>query len=158
MVVRLSGPTRQGFAKGSAGVQEEPDQRGEPAPLGLRLLASASCISCTRFQDLIKAESRSCSAMIVHRRALAIGNLQSRKLLERRLASKDKRRKILFLTKAGSELFETTSEMLIKMQNRILAHFPQDERDLFISLLQKLVSTFEVGNEENSLSQREIDP
>jgi DNA-binding MarR family transcriptional regulator len=75
--------------------------------------------------------------------ALAVSNLQSRGMLERRLEPDDRRKRILFLSKAGSELFATASEQLVRMQNKILSPFTPEEQSQFMSLLQKLVGNFD---------------
>lgn len=78
--------------------------------------------------------------------ALAVRNLQSRKLMEWRLARDDRRRKILCLTEAGSDLFDAASEQLMKMQGKILSPFSEEERGQVMFLLQKLVSNFDVDD------------
>jgi DNA-binding MarR family transcriptional regulator len=75
--------------------------------------------------------------------ALAVGNLQARELLEPRPASEDKRRKMLFLTSAGLQLFREASDQLGTLQNRILSPFTQEEQQTFVALLQKLVNSFD---------------
>ncbi len=68
-----------------------------------------------------------------------IQNLESRKLMERRNVESDQRRKVLFLTDDGEQIFKQITPKSVERYERIAELFGQERLDQLDELLHQLV-------------------
>ena len=67
-----------------------------------------------------------------------LAGLEARQLVERRDSDKDKRSKILTLTRTGEKLLNRSNEAMNRINLRILEPLAVHERPLFIALLTQI--------------------
>jgi len=73
---------------------------------------------------------------------MVVDKLESTGLVKRRVASGDRRRRELVLTRAGERMLTELAEPARRAQARLLAPFTPEERTTFLELLEKFVGTF----------------
>jgi DNA-binding MarR family transcriptional regulator len=78
--------------------------------------------------------------------------LERRGLIERRIGTRDKRNKELFLTAKGAALLRRAHPIAWEIQARLLSVLEKGEREQFVRLLEKLVER------NNALSRAPLDP
>jgi len=78
---------------------------------------------------------RSTTGMVVDR-------LESSGLVKRRVATSDRRKRELVLTRAGERMLDELAEPARRAQARLLSPFTPEERIAFLGLLEKFVGTF----------------
>lgn len=69
-----------------------------------------------------------------------IDRLEKKGYILRSVSSQDKRARELFLTPAGQQVFSTLRPIVQGLQGEILQHLDEDERAMFVALLQKAVN------------------
>lgn len=74
--------------------------------------------------------------------ALVISKLEAAGWVKAEISDLDRRRKLLSLTDAGREVLEALSGPARAARERLLSAFTPDEAGAFLTLLDKLVSTF----------------
>ena len=71
---------------------------------------------------------------------VTLDELERAGLAERRPSSKDRRARVVAVTKAGEEMVHRADELTERVQADVLAALPAKERDALVSGLRKLVS------------------
>ena len=69
-----------------------------------------------------------------------IDRLEKRGWVERKANPKDRRAKLVTLTKEGRQALEAFTPVVKELQDQVVANLSSEERDLFIKLAQKIVS------------------
>ncbi|NRP94839.1 HTH-type transcriptional repressor NicR [Marinobacterium sp. xm-g-59] len=69
-----------------------------------------------------------------------IDRLEKRGWVERKSNPKDRRAKLVTLTKEGRNALEEITPVVKALQDQVVANLSDDERELFIKLAQKVVS------------------
>ena len=69
-----------------------------------------------------------------------INRLEKRGWVERKSNPKDRRAKLVTLTKEGRKALEEITPVVKALQDQVVANLSDDERELFIKLAQKVVS------------------
>lgn len=69
-----------------------------------------------------------------------IDRLEKRGWVERKSNPKDRRAKLVTLTKEGRKALEEITPVVKALQDQVVANLSDDERELFIKLAQKVVS------------------
>ena len=73
---------------------------------------------------------------------MVLGKLEEGGLIGRCVGAHDRRTRTLVLTEAGEDLLKQLAEPARRAQTRMLAPFSEQERELFLALLSKLVGRF----------------
>ena len=73
---------------------------------------------------------------------MVVDKLESTGLVKRRVASSDRRKRELVLTRGGERMLEALAEPARRAQVRVLSPFSPEERIAFLDLLEKFVGTF----------------
>ena len=73
---------------------------------------------------------------------MVLGKLEEAGLVGRHVMKNDRRKRNLALTRAGERMIESLAEPARRAQTRVLASFSEDERTLFLDLLEKFVGKF----------------
>lgn len=73
---------------------------------------------------------------------MVVDKLESTGLVKRRVASSDRRKRELVLTRGGERMLDALAEPARRAQVRVLSPFSPDERIAFLDLLEKFVGTF----------------
>ena len=76
---------------------------------------------------------------------MVVDKLESTGLVKRRVASGDRRKRELVLTRAGERMLAELAEPARRAQARVLAPFTPEEQTTFLGLLEKFVGTFNVS-------------
>ena len=69
-----------------------------------------------------------------------IDRLEKRGWVERKANPKDRRAKLVTLTKEGRQALEAFTPVVKELQDQVIANLSSEERALFIKLAQKIVS------------------
>jgi DNA-binding MarR family transcriptional regulator len=69
-----------------------------------------------------------------------IDRLEKRGWVERKANPKDRRAKLVTLTKEGRQALESFTPVVKELQDQVVANLSSEERALFIKLAQKIVS------------------
>ena len=77
-----------------------------------------------------------------------IQNLESRELIERRNVENDQRRKVLFLTNSGKQVFDQITPKSVQRYERIAELFGQEKLDQLDELLHQLVVSIDQHPDE----------
>ncbi|MGD8307435.1 MAG: MarR family transcriptional regulator [Ignavibacteria bacterium] len=75
--------------------------------------------------------------------------LVDQKLISREPSSLDQRVRIIQLTNSGSEVFKNSWKRIMDCENTIIESFPEEQREILVSFLQKLNSAFGSWNSRN---------
>ena len=78
--------------------------------------------------------------------SLTVRKLEERGLVTRKVSQKDRRSKLISLTRAGRTLCQVALPSVREIQNKILGPLSASERELFRALLQKAV---EANNQQS---------
>ncbi len=73
---------------------------------------------------------------------MVVDKLESTGLVKRRVASNDRRKRELVLTRAGERMLDELTQPARRAQARVLSAFTAEERIAFLDLLEKFVGTF----------------
>jgi DNA-binding MarR family transcriptional regulator len=73
---------------------------------------------------------------------MVVDKLESTGLVKRRVASGDRRKRELVLTRAGERMLDELTEPARRAQVRVLSPFTPEEQIAFLGLLEKFVGTF----------------
>lgn len=74
-----------------------------------------------------------------------IGRLERKGWVRREADVQDRRRRLLWVTAEGEQAVQSMKRAVARVQTKILSPLPEDERVLFITLLDKLVSGHEAA-------------
>jgi MarR family transcriptional regulator, lower aerobic nicotinate degradation pathway regulator len=85
--------------------------------------------------------------------SLVVRKLEERGLVVREVSQKDRRSKLISLTKAGRALAEAALPSVRAIQDKILAPLTEDEQEMFMALLQKAV---EANNQQSRAPLRSV--
>ncbi len=80
-----------------------------------------------------------------------VARLESKRLIKRRAAAGDKRKRLLYITPQGRRLIRAIAPAIEAVQERILAPLRPSERGLFMDMLTRLVH---INNEQSRAPQR----
>jgi DNA-binding MarR family transcriptional regulator len=73
---------------------------------------------------------------------MVINKLENSGLVKRRIATRDRRKRELVLTRAGERMLAGLAEPARRAQAHVLSPFTAEERIAFLTLLEKFVATF----------------
>lgn len=73
---------------------------------------------------------------------MVLDKLEQTGLVKRRIATGDRRKRELVLTRAGARMLEQLAGPAQRAQSRVLSPFTAEERIAFLALLDKLVGSF----------------
>lgn len=73
---------------------------------------------------------------------MVLDKLELTKLVKRRIAAGDRRKRELVLTSAGEHMLEQLAGPAQRAQSRVLSPFTAEERSTFLALLDKFVGSF----------------
>lgn len=80
--------------------------------------------------------------------ARSLARLEQGGFLLQEVNANDRRARVLKLTEKGESAFQLSHEMFIQWDNRIMTSFPEEERTLLMTLLQKLSSVRCIDDKE----------
>ena len=78
---------------------------------------------------------------------MVVGRLEERQLLRRAIDPADKRKRLLEVTPAGEKLLTRVQPVVRRAQERLFAPFSAEERELLVSLLDRLIEIDETAEE-----------
>lgn len=79
---------------------------------------------------------------------MVVARLEERLLLRRAVDQADKRKRLLELTPAGEKLLARAQPVVRRAQERLLAPFSEPERELLVTLLDRLIEIDDAAAEE----------
>lgn len=110
------------------------------APVGLTPREYDALLCVSESPDMSQLELSKKLGLYAPRMVPLIDGLESRKLLERTVSSKDRRRNVIRLTEGGRVLLENANQLVAQLQQRLFGDITDRERKRFQKLVERLAA------------------